>query len=1124
MDRWFLARWSPNCSSSRLIPTTQPEEQSRSTSEDTRRIAKGDCSVTASTSHTQYFRKDPSDEGKMKRITTDQYLGISESISGSSDSFQCVHKIESKKYTKRGLLKRNFMKNLDPIPLKPKLTEDCPPLIGWEMAQKLAFLVNDPVGSQQIDRLQEYLRDFAKTSSKGFRIDTLDNLSDVLEFIVDSLEKKQPYFREGFIELMKNVEKPIFLTVSSDIVKYFDSLRSFITHLGSLLLAMEDDDLFDLVSKGLLYQLSASDKQRGENSVRLRHSLIAARKVLYQTAARMIALAKPSRFPTFVHIALLLACDCEDNCVDLMMENIFETIFYRFNPYFPERELPAYDVNPCDLDDIYVQLGASTTNMQMVLSLMVVLVQTIRLFLKEHPEYRRIFPIPDEYSQRCFVWAFRYECRAREHRHQRNTLVVIAHTLIHIFDGKLVVFGCKLMPDVLALSVLTEIPPDQSSWLSLVSFNITQKDVQFKILLMHLSVDFLRKYPINQFMAENFIIGLMYLVDPGLSKLRTKWAPILYAELQKCALQSLICALKVANPDMATQISLIRRLMWYIEWYSVNPYEMPVLYWSVRLMQTSLLDRGSPQRASAVSELLNTHSVIIILHLVDELLNQKLPPVEKCQSIIGLCLRILTSCLEVRTAKPQISCYVYPAIKWPHSINPLVMKMLNIVKFALQKGNICSDRWLLSVMNLIWEAIVWKQVNKQAFIANNGIYQLLDIITLTRYPVQCITLALICDLMREGGAIGQLITWRANMHASTMRPILVTSGSTIAAMLAALFWRDCLFKKVQLDENGVIQDLDFPLMSPKRKNYMFSKDFFEKRNQQTPFSLAAFSVAGSRMAKCYAILQMLSEDLKEKVALADEAYNLYKNIKLTEKDETILVLVSHFLTIKLNEVWLETQVQTHGYIPIDTNIMNEFLEIGRGWTKSIQQQQMQVQEKFKKMEEIEENNLYSFLGRIRLNTSLDALRELKCIARSTDRATFTHALIFDAVRAYHRRSMVANKIMAPVVQTYLPPVDDYNMTSQNIKVINILPKHVNTKRDDYMFQKTGSNARDTSQMITDEESVIEVQGKRKGNMSHSSKYSLGGEMFGESKQIMHGEDSQESVKPEPFHRQSEESI
>lgn len=40
-----------------------------------------------------------------------------------------------------------------------------------------------------------------------------------------------------------------------------------------------------------------------------------------------------------------------------MKEGIIENIFYRYNPYFPHKPLPSYDINPADLQDYNLKLG-----------------------------------------------------------------------------------------------------------------------------------------------------------------------------------------------------------------------------------------------------------------------------------------------------------------------------------------------------------------------------------------------------------------------------------------------------------------------------------------------------------------------------------------------------------------------------------------------------------------------------------------------------------------------------------------------------------------------------------------------------------------------------------------------
>lgn len=42
----------------------------------------------------------------------------------------------------------------------------------------------------------------------------------------------------------------------------------------------------------------------------------------------------------------------------MMKDNIIENVFYRFNPYFPDRQLPVYDINPAEpVRDCTVKLG-----------------------------------------------------------------------------------------------------------------------------------------------------------------------------------------------------------------------------------------------------------------------------------------------------------------------------------------------------------------------------------------------------------------------------------------------------------------------------------------------------------------------------------------------------------------------------------------------------------------------------------------------------------------------------------------------------------------------------------------------------------------------------------------------
>lgn len=83
-----------------------------------------------------------------------------------------------------------------------------------------------------------------------------------------------------------------------------------------------------------------------------------------------------------------------------------------------------------------------------------------------------------------------------------------------------------------------------------------------------------------------------------------------------------------------------------------------------------------------------------------------------------------------------------------------------------------------------------------------------------------------------------------------------------------------------------------------------------------------------------------------------------------------------------------------------------------------------VQYPFCKQDHNQEARLYEFLGRVRLNIALDALRLVRCVARTADRDQIAHSLIYEAVHAYHRRSVMGNKLETQVFRTYTPPLDE----------------------------------------------------------------------------------------------------
>lgn len=90
---------------------------------------------------------------------------------------------------------------------------------------------------------------------------------------------------------------------------------------------MESDDLFDLVSEAIIWQLCAPDSLRGHGAAQLRHTLAAGAPVLHEAAVKMISVATTHRFPTILEIALMLACDSVESCEYYLNSIDYEMFF-----------------------------------------------------------------------------------------------------------------------------------------------------------------------------------------------------------------------------------------------------------------------------------------------------------------------------------------------------------------------------------------------------------------------------------------------------------------------------------------------------------------------------------------------------------------------------------------------------------------------------------------------------------------------------------------------------------------------------------------------------------------------------------------------------------------------------
>lgn len=59
--------------------------------------------------------------------------------------------------------------------------------------------------------------------------------------------------------------------------------------------------------------------------------------------------------------------------------------------------------------------------------------------------------------------------------------------------------------------------------------------------------------------SRHWLLGLTYLLDPGLCALRMKWAPPLFVDIRTTLMQAMLIALPLTEARLVQELGLIRR-------------------------------------------------------------------------------------------------------------------------------------------------------------------------------------------------------------------------------------------------------------------------------------------------------------------------------------------------------------------------------------------------------------------------------------------------------------------------------------------------------------------------------------------------------------------------------------
>ncbi|KAJ8980209.1 hypothetical protein NQ317_002222 [Molorchus minor] len=343
--------------------------------------------------------------------------------------------------------------------------------------------------------------------------------------------------------------------------------------------------------------------------------------------------------------------------------------------------------------------------------------------------------------------------------------------------------------------------------------------------------------------------------------------------------------------------------------------------------------------------------------------------------ILGLCYNIILdddtvreNCLGVAFCLLN-TLYTYSEEKNNIIIDMAIIYMKRILNPKSEEA-VHDNRTIISMMDFVWEHIVKCEEKSREFVKRNGSFLMLDIIYKFPFPVQLITLGALVDLCEYGQCIPYLITWRRR-------------GQKIIPFLLKMFKEENKRLYVKTGPRGQIADIKYPLMGKEQWIQTFCRCIEVNGN---PVMADLFI---SCRPKIYALLQMLNDRYEEEIEISNECYKSYGDEILEAEDQVTLLLAENFLALKLGEAWIELKTEMDRIpitlIPADNKMVSFLIKRAIKWSSHLQTCQNTVLQNDSEKEMIKEQCLYNLLQESRLSEALQALNELRYIARCSQR-------------------------------------------------------------------------------------------------------------------------------------------
>ncbi|XP_031342178.1 cilia- and flagella-associated protein 69-like [Photinus pyralis] len=595
------------------------------------------------------------------------------------------------------------------------------------------------------------------------------------------------------------------------------------------------------------------------------------------------------------------------------------------------------------LDYILTRINLTSANFVISCKIIWRLLEASR---NETDRFKRNLLGPSREALRCLQSLLRTLTNNNNQIYRNFIMSVILHCMDLFPNLQLNLSG--LANDIGVLCSATEFGTG-GTWITNVTFGTNDYDYEFKKMLL-LAICYCSKLPLTLKIVhpKRIIPSLIRILTPELSK---PWLPDQQVKLISMAINALhMVAQAVPNEFLNSNGPL--RMLSMIERFNVQPYDLLLL----RDCLKSINAIATMKHKEICTSFVN-HDAFNILTVI-------------CDKLLSLAILSLNSqeCLTYAFCALESLIFVKPK-KWGNVID-LCTKLLGRVLTPHVQDPVINPKLVICGLDFLWEAVAWDDNNLQAFVGSGGVYLLLDLISASAFPIKVVGLGLLVELCDAGTGIPYLITWR-------------NSGQPLFPALLTIFRDECMKMGVRTSYDGTVSDVEFPLMGQQQwyETFGIQKDLYS-----TP---AIVDLLGSCRPKVYAIINLLYNRHNLSVDIANEHYCMFNLDNLKTEDKITLHLAENFLALKLGETWMEVSrdLENAGVLPlaIDTAFVTQLTRRFHNWSQHIRISQ----EKLLEQEFLEEYNtemdFYKLLRESKLIESLQALHELRYIARTTER-------------------------------------------------------------------------------------------------------------------------------------------